>query len=108
NSIFTDVRQGSDAVVSGKSAFDLNNNGGSTAPTIPVSLLQKVRALPDVERAEPQVNGIAQLIGKNGKAIVFGGAPNLGFSIASGTSRFNPLTLVDGHWPKANEVVIDK
>ena len=54
------------------------------------------------------MNGEAQLIGKNGKAIVFGGAPNLGFSIARGDSPFNPLTLVEGSWPKANEVVIDK
>jgi len=108
NSIFTGARQGSDAVVSGKSAFKVNDNGGSSTPTIDESLLAKVRALPAVLQAEPQVNGIAQLIGKNGKAIVFGGAPNLGFSIASGASRFNPLTLVDGQWPRANEVVIDK
>jgi putative ABC transport system permease protein len=99
NSIFTGARQGSDAVVSGKSAFNVNDNGGSSTPAIDESLLTKVRALPAVLQAEPQVNGIAQLIGKNGKAIVFGGAPNLGFSIASGASRFNPLTLVDGHWP---------
>ncbi len=111
NSIFTDVRAGSNVVVSGKSAFDLgNNNGnsGTTTPTIDESLLPKVRALPGVAEAEPSVNGEAQLIGKNGKAIVFGGAPNLGFSIAAGASRFNPLTLLDGTWPKGDEVVIDK
>jgi putative ABC transport system permease protein len=108
DSIFTDVRQGSDAVVSGKAAFEINDSGGSIAPTIPVSLLGKVRALPDVAAAEPQVNGIAQLIGKNGKAIVFGGAPNLGFSIASAGSRFNPLMLITGSWPNGDEVVIDR
>ena len=47
------------------------------------------------------------LIDEDGDAIVFGGAPNLGFSIANGDSRFNPLTLVDGTWPKGNEVVVD-
>src|SRR5256714_9051264 len=78
NSIFTDSRQGSDAVVTGKSATSTNN--GSTAPTIPQSLLAKVRDLPDVAVAEGGVNGNAHLIGSNGKAIVFGGAPNLGFS----------------------------
>jgi putative ABC transport system permease protein len=108
NSIFTDVRQGSDAVVSGKAAFEVTDNGGSIAPTIPVSLLAKVRVLPDVAATEPQVNGIAQLIGKNGKAIVFGGAPNLGFSIANGESQFNPLTLITGSWPHGDEVVIDR
>jgi putative ABC transport system permease protein len=106
NSIFTDSRQGSDAVVTGKSATSTNN--GSTAPTIPQSLLAKVRDLPDVAVAEGGVNGNAHLIGSNGKAIVFGGAPNLGFSIANGASRFNPLTLVEGSWPHGQQVVIDR
>ena len=104
-SIFTDVRKGSDIVVSGKAATSTNN--GSTAPTLPASLLGQVRQLPAVAEAEGQVNGEAHLIGHDGKAIAFGGAPNLGFSIANGASRFNPLTLVSGAWPQGNQVVID-
>ena len=104
-SIFTDVRQGSDIVVSGKAATSTNN--GSTAPTLPASLLGQVRQLPAIAEAEGQVNGEAHLIGHNGKAIAFGGAPNLGFSIANGASRFNPLTLVAGAWPHGDQVVID-
>jgi putative ABC transport system permease protein len=106
DSIFTDVRKGSDIVVTGKAATSTEN--GSTAPTIPESVLAKVRAQPAVLEAEGGVDGDAHLIGPDGKAIVFGGAPNLGFSIANGASRFNPLTLVDGTWPKGNQVVIDK
>jgi putative ABC transport system permease protein len=106
NSIFTDVRKGSDIVVTGKAATSTDN--GSNAPTIPASVLGKVRALPSVELAEGGVDGEAHLIGSDGKAIVFGGAPNLGFSIANGASRFNPLTLVDGAWPKGQQVVIDQ
>ncbi len=65
--------------------------------------------LPDVAAAEGSVASQAtQLIGRDGKAIVYGGAPNLGFSIANGDSPFNPLSLVTGAWPKANEVVINK
>jgi putative ABC transport system permease protein len=108
HSIFYETRQGSDAVVSGKSAFDLSGDSGVTAPSFGESLLQRVRSLPDVAEAQGSVNGEAHLIGKDGKAIVYGGAPNLGFSIASGESRFNPLVLVSGTWPKSNEVVIDK
>jgi putative ABC transport system permease protein len=108
DSIFTDVRKGSNAVISGKTAFDISSDVGASAPTLPDSLLGKVRGLPDVEAAEGSVDGQAQLIGKNGKAIVYGGAPNLGFSIANGASRFNPLTLVEGSWPKQGDVVIDK
>ncbi|HEX6761185.1 MAG TPA: FtsX-like permease family protein [Gaiellaceae bacterium] len=105
NSIFTDVRKGSDIVVSGQAATSTNN--GSTNPTLPASLLAQVRQVSGVAEAEGQVNGEAHLIGPDGKAIAFGGAPNLGFSIARGTSPFNPLTLVAGNWPSGNEVVID-
>jgi putative ABC transport system permease protein len=107
-SIFTESRKGSDAVISGKSAFKITDGSGVTAPAFDESLLEKVRALPDVREADGSVNGQAQLIGKDGKAIVYGGAPNLGFSIARGESPFNPLTLVDGSWPKQDEVAIDK
>ena len=108
DNIFTDSRQGSSVVISGKSAFDLSDDSGATAPAFDESLLQTVRAQPDVAAAEGSVDGEAQLIGDNGKAIVYGGAPNLGFSIANGASQFNPLTLVDGAWPASGEVVIDK
>jgi putative ABC transport system permease protein len=108
DTIFTDVRQGSNAVISGKSAFDLTEGSGSNSPTLDESLLAQVRKLPTVAQAEGSVDGEAQLIGKNGKAIVYGGAPNLGFSIAAGESRFNPLTLVSGSWPRSGEVVVDE
>jgi putative ABC transport system permease protein len=108
HSIFYETRQGSDVVVSGKSAFDISGDSGVTAPSFRESLLQRVRSLPDVAEAQGSVNGEAHLIGKDGKAIVYGGAPNLGFSIANGASRFNPLVLVSGGWPKSDEVVIDK
>jgi putative ABC transport system permease protein len=108
DSIFTDVRQGSNAIVSGKTAFDLSEGTGTASPTLAESLLAEVRALPDVEDAEGSVDGEAQLIGDDGKAIVYGGAPNLGFSIAEGDSRFNPLTLVSGAWPGDGQVVVDE
>jgi putative ABC transport system permease protein len=108
DSIFTDVRQGSNAVISGKTAFDVSQDAGSSSPTLDEALLDQVRRLPEVEAAEGSVDGEAQLIGDNGKAIVYGGAPNLGFSIANGESRFNPLTLVKGSWPRQGDVVVDE
>src|SRR5919109_3305395 len=107
--IFTDIRQGSNAVISGRSAFDLSDGSGVTAPTLEEGLLPQIRELPGVAEAEGGVDSEAtQFVGDDGKAVVYGGAPNLGFSIANGESRFNPLTLVEGRWPGANEVVIDK
>jgi putative ABC transport system permease protein len=108
NFIFTDVRKGSDVVVTGKSPFHITEGQGTFAPTIPQSLVAKVKALPDVALADGGVKGDAQLVDRNNKAIVFGGAPNLGFSIENGDSPFNPLTLVSGAWPHGNEVVVDE
>jgi putative ABC transport system permease protein len=106
-SIFSDVREGSNAVISGKAAFSLSDQNTAETPAFGQALLAKVRALPDVAEAEGSVNGEAQLIGRDGKAIVYGGAPNLGFSVAKGDSPFNPLTLVSGSWPAGRQVVID-
>ena len=109
DSIFTSSRQGSTAVVSGKSAFDLSDGSGASAPAFDQSVLETVRGVAGVAAAEGSVHSeSAQLIDQAGKAITFGGAPNLGFSIADGDSPFNPLVLVEGNWPGANEVVIDK
>ena len=108
--IFTDIRQGSSAVISGESPFELSEGSGVTAPSFDESLLEEVRALPAVEAAEGAVEGDTQLIDDEGKVIQFGlgGAPHLGFSIANPDSRFNPLTLVSGAWPGPGEVIIDK
>ena len=107
--IFTDIRQGSTAVITGRSAFDLSEGSGVTEPTFDESLLEQVRALPGVAEAEGSVDSeTTQLIGDDGKAVVYGGAPNLGFSIADGESVFNPLTLIEGSWPGLDEVVVDR
>jgi putative ABC transport system permease protein len=108
DAIFNDVRQGSDAVITGKSAFDLTEGSGSEAPTLSESLLERVRALPEVQLAEGGVDSEATvLIDKQGDAIV-GNAPSIGFSISNGDSPFNPLRLVEGGWPGPNEIVIDE
>ncbi|MFL5916198.1 MAG: ABC transporter permease [Gaiellaceae bacterium] len=104
--IFTQVYQGTDATVTGKSAFDLSDNG-TTAPPFGQSLLPKIRQLPDVADAVGGVGGNAHLI-LDGKVVHFGGAPNLGFSVDPKRPVLNSLKLVDGKWPRANQVVIDE
>jgi putative ABC transport system permease protein len=107
--IFTDIRKGSTAVITGRSAFDLTEGSGVNEPTFDESLLGEVRTLPGVAAAEGSVDSQStQLIGDDGKAVVYGGAPNLGFSIANGDSPFNPLTLLEGAWPGPDQVVVDK
>jgi putative ABC transport system permease protein len=107
DNIFTGVYRGTDAVVTGKSAFDLSDNGSVTVPAFDESLLPKVKALPEVGAAIGGVGGEAQLIGSNGKVIQFGGAPNLGFSVDPTQPQFNSLTLVQGKWPGPGQFVVD-
>ena len=108
DNIFTGVYRGTDAVVTGKSAFDLSDDGSVTVPAFDESLLPKVAsALPEVGAAIGGVGGEAQLIGSNGKVIQFGGAPNLGFSVDPTQPQFNSLTLVEGKWPGPGQFVVD-
>ena len=72
-------------------------------------MLEDVLGVDGVAEADGGVDSESTtLIGRDGKAVVKGGAPNLGFSISRGDSPFNPLALVDGDWPGPDEVVIDE
>ena len=94
--IFESTYKNTDAVITGKSAFDLSDSGTTQDPSFDESLLPKVKALPEVAAAIGGVQGDAHLIGKNGKAITFGGAPNIGFSVDPTQPQFNSLTLYQG------------
>jgi putative ABC transport system permease protein len=107
HSIFGETYRNTDAAITGKSAFTLGDNGTS-APSFDQALLATVSSLPTVRAAAGTVNGNAQLIGADGKAIAFGGSPNLGFSVDPAHPDFNILTLVAGSWPRAGQVVIDQ
>jgi putative ABC transport system permease protein len=105
--IFTQVYRGTDATVTGKSAFSLSNSGTTTPPPFDQSLLRVIRSLPDVSDAVGGVGGNAHLI-LDGKVVHFGGAPNLGFSVDPKRPVLNSLTLVGGSWPGTNQIVIDQ
>ena len=110
STVFTTVYKNTDAVITGKSAIGGSNGGGErvTTPTLPASLLTRVRALPGVALATGGVSDQAQLVGHNGKVISRGGAPGLLNSYTPAGQRFNPLTLTHGAWPTApNDVDID-
>ena len=109
NSIFTDVRQGSDVVVSGKSAFDLNGGNGTQRRRSGESLLAQVRALPDVARGrrERQRRGAADREERQGDRVRRRAEPRLQHrepDLAVQPARRSST----GAWPKANEVVVDK
>jgi putative ABC transport system permease protein len=111
SSIFQTVYRGTDATITGRNAIDSKANpgvggGGASTPAFSESLLARVERLPDVRDAIGGVSGTPQLI-QNGKAISFGGAPNLGFSVDPSKPQFNSLKLVQGSWPGPSEVVVD-
>jgi putative ABC transport system permease protein len=109
NTVFTQVYKNTDAVITGKSAIGGSADNGAVPPSLPGSLLTRVRNLPGVAEAEGGIQDQAELVNHNGKVISHGGAPNLAFSVnPQGNQRFNPLVLAEGHWPSGpHEIAID-
>jgi putative ABC transport system permease protein len=108
NKAFTNVVNVSyrhtDAIISGKQFVPQANS----KPTVPASLLRRVRALPDVAAASGSyMFDTVTLVDRHGKTIASGG-PSLGFGIDPSQPRFNPITLTSGHWAEGpRQVVID-
>ena len=107
NAIFTEVYRGTDASDHAEVRIRHRGRIRIDGGTFDESLLARVKGLPGVANAIGGVSSEnAQLI-KGDKAIVFGGAPNLGFSVDPSKPEFNSLTLKEGAWPKGDQVVID-
>jgi putative ABC transport system permease protein len=112
DSIFAESYAGTDAVVLGKQLVDFSASGKATVPS---SLLEEIRALPEVEAAagglfDLQSNSNpAQLVDEDGRKIGGGGgSPAIGVGLDTSQVRFTPLRLVDGSWPRDDrEVVVD-
>jgi len=106
DSIFSQSYKNTDAVITGKNAV---GQGDQVVQSLAfdAGVIEKVAALPEVAATAPIINGEAQLIGRDGKAIVFGGAPNIAFNVNPQTPQFQTLTLTSGSWPNAGQVVID-
>ena len=109
--VFNQVYKNTDAVITGKSAIGGNANQGVTPPSLPESILQRVRGLPGVSEAEGGISDEAKLVGRDNKVLTSkGGAPSLAFSVnPKGNQRFNPLVLTTGRWPQGpHEIAIDQ
>ncbi|HEY1523134.1 MAG TPA: FtsX-like permease family protein [Solirubrobacteraceae bacterium] len=103
STVFTAAYKNADAVITGRSAIS-SGNGGDTrgqAPSLPASLLARIRALPQVAEASGAIQDSAQIVGHDGKVVSSGGAPGLAFSYSPAGRRFNPLSLASGNWPSA-------
>ena len=110
HSLFTTVDRGVDAEVRSATAITPSGFGGGgfkQRGLIDASLLERVRAVPGVLRAQPQVSGVGQLIDKKGKPIGGNGPPTLAGNWLDDPD-LNPYRLVAGRAPQSpGEVVID-
>ncbi|HEX7298716.1 MAG TPA: FtsX-like permease family protein [Solirubrobacteraceae bacterium] len=106
DTIFTVSNKGTDAAITPHKTIDTSNNGG-TQPTVPASVLDQVRRSPGVASAEGSIFDAGTVLGKNGKRISKGGAPNFIASIAD-QPRFEAFRLKQGRRPQsADEATID-
>jgi putative ABC transport system permease protein len=104
--IFTESNKGTDASITPRKTIDTTNNGG-TQPTVPASVLQRVRQAPSVASAGGSVFDVGTVLGKDGKRIGQGGAPNFIASVAE-QPQFDAFTVKEGRKPRtADEVTID-
>ena len=84
------------------------SGGNATRNPVQESVLSTVRGVPGVQVAEGTVNGYAQYIGHDGKAISSGGAPTIGLAFDP-DQAISPLHLVEGKAPKtSSDVVMDR
>src|SRR5262249_43918660 len=109
NQTFTDLfrqtTKGIDVAVRTNATFSAQGNE-QRAP-MPAAVLHRVRQVAGVQAAEGSVNGYAQFVGRNGKAVTTGGAPTLGVSLPA-TPRLRSVTLRDGQLPtEPGEVAVD-
>src|SRR5262245_17746872 len=105
--LFKDTTKGTDVVIQTKQTFNGGNMGDVRDP-LPESLLEQVKAVDGVKTAEGSVNGFAQFLGKNGKAVTTGGAPTLGVSASESPELSSAVTLRSGTLPHGpDQVAVD-
>ena len=104
--IFTQSAKGTDASITPRKTIDTSNSGG-TQPTVSPAVLAQVRRQGGVASAGGSVFDTGTILGKDGKRIGAGGAPNFIASIAD-QPRFDAFTIKRGRKPQtADEVAID-
>jgi putative ABC transport system permease protein len=103
--LFGDIYQKINFQVRG--VAQLGSGGNAVRNPMPESLLAKVRRVRDVEAADGEVEGYAQFVAHDGKAIATGGAPTLGVNFDPDT-QISDLHLIAGGPPRAaDDVVMD-
>jgi putative ABC transport system permease protein len=104
--LFSNIYSKIDFQVRGVAQFGKNNANAVRDP-IRASLLQTIRAIPGVEAADGTIQGYAQFVARDGKAIQSGAAPTLGINYIA-DPRISVLRIIAGGPPAtAGDVLMD-
>jgi putative ABC transport system permease protein len=110
DSLSSAAYEGTDAVVTAKTAFEPGLDSFAQKPTLPAATLDHVRGTAGVEVAVGDISDTAQIIGEDGKPLGDGPYFGSGFDARTpGAEELTPFRLGEGRWAAAlGEVVIDQ
>src|SRR5947209_12578567 len=107
DTLFSHVTRGTDAVVRGATKVS-GNAARAQRGTVDQNLVTAVRGVNGVAAAEPYVEGLGTILGRDGKAIGGNGPPRIAANWVP-NDDLNPFHVVEGRAPQtAGEVVINK
>ena len=100
NGLYTQIYQGTAAVVRATQSFNPGTSFSNQRQLIDSSLASTVAKVPGVQAVALDIEGYAQLVGKNGKPLgtVGNGAPTLGAAWTD-VAALNPFRLLPGGQP---------
>ena len=102
---FASFNAGTDVIV--RSAGVVGTDDSEQRERLPSSLLATIAQVDGVARVEPQLQGVAQIVGVDGEPIGGDGPPTLGSNWITGS--LNPFQIEDGRAPTSpGEVAIDR
>ena len=104
--LFGTVNAGSDVVV--RSGSTVGSGDSEGRGSIDAAVVDRVAAVPGVSRAVGTIDGLGQIVGRNGQRLGGNGPPTLASNWVD-DSGINPFHIVSGHAPRGpGQVVIDR
>jgi putative ABC transport system permease protein len=103
DNLFAEVNAGTDVIV--RNATDLGIEADEPRGLIDQSLVDEVAAVDGVAAAEPQIEGLGQLLGSDGEAVGGNGPPQLAGSWTT-DADLNPYRLAEGRAPETDDEVV--
>ncbi|MCH5675161.1 ABC transporter permease [Streptomyces gilvus] len=106
--MFGEAASGTDAVVRSTDTITTPGESQGVRQPVPTSLAGTLAKVPGVAAAEPDIEGVGQLVGRNGKAIGGQGPPTLAGNWIT-DPKLNPYRLAQGRIPRrTGEVVVNR